>query len=1753
MISATVSTAKYSKIMPIKPFSIFALMLVTASLVISNWAASERKGIYKGAVYDTSNIETINDTNGNLFLHIPLATLPAGRGGDIQPGLSLFYNSKLWKTSVSGYTDINGGSHTQTDVQIDPDGGWRYGLRYGWRFHSRYEDSSYPYGGGSDDCFIEDVVYQETSEMIFPDGSRHTIHPRGFREIDGYSQVLPNGFGSCSNYAPAIRVFYTTDGSGIRIDFTPRRSGTTLLNPAWTMYFPDGHRVTDDGDGNQTTYDRNGNYAQVVDFTYNGHSATKISDQLGREIILEHDTANSRDYVYQQGYNGEQLKWTIMYQSIPLASKQYFVGDSDQNGNPIMHQLPYNSIGGFSQIQSPAQLGGLSYNFSYDGINNNGELKTITLPSGAQTTYGLGFDNNLYGFTAESFLGNGVVSKTLNCNAEYDGNISPVTETWLYHPSGVDFYNGLPEGISKTTAPNGAVTEESYLTHPSVYPFTTPYTGLEGLPIRTKLPDGSVTERIWQLNKIPSRDLVIHSTSAPQEQTNAFVKTEFTSLADASGNLTKTAIKDFNYDKNGNVTQISEYDFVPYSQVLRNSDGTPTGIPAGSTPLRVSQNNYYNATPDSTDTTTNSQYFYANSGSPNIHKAIAGTEIAANGIAAARQEFFYDNYSTTGNLTETKSWDSSKSSYSNPLSSTNSISTTTVYDPYGNPTLVKDANGNFTQITYGSINGYTDLYPTQTITAYGTAIQRTSSAQYDFSTGLVTIATDVDNNVSNASVYDALGRPTITKAAVGTAKEVWTQIDYNDAARRVITKSDLSVKGDGRKVGIQYYDQLGRVFLTRTLEDSIVQSATNVNDGIKVQTRYLTANPYTYQLTSNPYRAATAAGAAGEPSMGWTRSKSVNTGKHTETETFSGASLPAPWGTNASSSGVVATDIDTDKTLATDQTGKQRISRTNALGQMKDVWEITAADSSTVPVSFANQSSAGYQTGYQYDALNNLTTVNQGSQTRSFSYTSLARLKQAQNPESGLIQYTYDNNGNLTNKTDARGVVTTYGYDALNRVMNRSYSNEPSGQTPTLPVAYTYDDASVIYSKGKLTKVTTGDAANPFSVTKYIAFDQMGRVTGSQQATDGVIYNAQSYVYNLSGALTFETYPSGRVVKNVFDNGGDLSIVQSKKTSTAGYWNYAQHFSYTAAGGVGSMQLGNGKWESTQFNSRLQPTQIALGTVQNGTDNLLLNYTYSTTPTSTDNNGNVLSQIITVPTVGNAGGFTATQNYTYDSLSRLKSATESISGSQSWKQTFTYDRYGNRNFDTTGANTTTLGACSQAQCNPTIDAANNRFTTSQGYSYDFAGNVVADAQGRTFVYDAENKQTSVSSSGSSVGTYYYDGDGKRVKKYIPSTQETTIFVYDAGAKMVAEYATTPSPTPQVSYLTNDNLGTPRINTNANGAVIARHDYMPFGEEIDSTITAQRNVNLNYGDDGIKKKFTGYIRDDETNLDFAKARMFGSGFGRFTSPDPLAASAKSTVPQSWNRYAYVLNNPLKFVDPSGMVWGYYDERGERHFHYFKGDAGKFDGHTYVKYSGSLTISNTNAGRTIRLSANSNNFTVLKPLPARTQQTARASQTASASGSSSGSVNHEMVNQLARSTEPIPRAVGAFAATATVAGVACAALCPAIAAEGVTTLGLNEAGVAEGETFFEGATYTSKVANQMSNAKDIQHAFPESVDGFATKFGRLSTEIGGDGESYQWLRMSGSYEGKTGTFEYIKNADGIINHRYLNPTYFIQNLP
>ena len=403
-----------------------------------------------------------------------------------------------------------------------------------------------------------------------------------------------------------------------------------------------------------------------------------------------------------------------------------------------------------------------------------------------------------------------------------------------------------------------------------------------------------------------------------------------------------------------------------------------------------------------------------------------------------------------------------------------------------------------------------------------------------------------------------------------------------------------------------------------------------------------------------------------------------------------------------------------------------------------------------------------------------------------------------------------------------------------------------------------------------------------------------------------------TYTYNLSGALIEQQYPSGRKVKTVLDNEGDLAQVQSQKNSADVFRNYASSFVYNSAGAVSSMKLGNGKFENTVYNSRLQPIQIGLGSSASTQDKLKLNYDYGTT----QNNGNVLSQIITVPTVGSNPGFTATQAYSYDSLNRIAQATETIPNQTGWNQTFTYDRYGNRNF-VEAPTTTLLKQCNnntevcvadRPKVNPSVDVAKNRLI---GYDFDNAGNTTTDADTQTFIYDAENKQVQVSNAQGIVGQYFYDGDGKRVKKVVPGTGETTIFVYDATGKLVAEYSTIvePASTAQISYLTNDHLGTPRITTDAIGQTISRRDFMPFGEEI---------TRPTYGTDSLRQKFTSYERDSESGLDFAQARYYGGNYGRFTSPDNFLNSTRPENPATWNLYAYVLNNPLRYVDPSGEI-------------------------------------------------------------------------------------------------------------------------------------------------------------------------------------------------------------------------------------------
>jgi RHS repeat-associated protein len=750
---------------------------------------------------------------------------------------------------------------------------------------------------------------------------------------------------------------------------------------------------------------------------------------------------------------------------------------------------------------------------------------------------------------------------------------------------------------------------------------------------------------------------------------------------------------------------------------------------------------------------------------------------------------------------------------------------------------------------------------------------------YDPITGLPTSTTDANGLESRIEYDPATLRPIRTKNyyqqnQVGETSETV----YHDEPNNYWVKSRTQIDANNWAESITYFDGLGRA---------------KKAEKVDAQGNIFTETEFDYAgrplRTTNPYR-------ANEAKI-WTTNVYDESSRVKEVILPDGAKVKTDYG--VSTTGVIGFTKQ-----ITDQAGKKRKGITDALGRMVRVIE--------------DPTGQNLATDYVFDTLGNLRKTIQGEQSRYFTFDSLGRLMYAKQPEQEAnaafvltdsitgntawsVKYQYDDNGNIVSTTDAKGVSVTATYDNFNRLKVRNYSDT----TPDVNFYYDGKGLGTVpnYSKGKTTKITSS-----VSETRYTSFDNLGKLLTHQQITDGNTYNT-SYQYDAFGTLKSETYPSGRTVKMDYNSDGEIASIWGTKGTQNTL--YANAVSYNSAGAMERLRLGNGKWETASYNSRLQITQIGLGNSASDTSLLKLEFGYGN---NTQNNGSMRSQKISF----NGLSQPFEQVYAYDDLNRLQSAEEKINATTNWKQTFQYDRFGNRRFD--AANTTNLSQSAPSKVtNPLINTSDNRLKKDQDgdslndYDYDKNGNLTQDSEGKQFIYDAENHQKEVKVNGVSKGTYLYDGDGKRVKKI--SDLETTIFVYNGGGQLVAEYSTQQATTPQVSFLTQDHLGSPRIFTDNTGKVIARKDFNAFGDETNS---AQRTELLGYRPEEIRQDYTGYQKDDESGLEFAQARYYNNKHGRFTSVDPLVASANVKDPQTFNRYTYAMNSPYKFTDPLGLI-------------------------------------------------------------------------------------------------------------------------------------------------------------------------------------------------------------------------------------------
>jgi len=310
-----------------------------------------------------------------------------------------------------------------------------------------------------------------------------------------------------------------------------------------------------------------------------------------------------------------------------------------------------------------------------------------------------------------------------------------------------------------------------------------------------------------------------------------------------------------------------------------------------------------------------------------------------------------------------------------------------------------------------------------------------------------------------------------------------------------------------------------------------------------------------------------------------------------------------------------------------------------------------------------------------------------------------------------------------------------------------------------------------------------------------------------------------------------------------------------------------------------------------------------------------------------DTSGNIYAIGVTGDT-----GSPPQHRYAYDALSRLTKADTITTSTHS--ETFTYDSYGNLTDHMDGSSETPT---------PTDTATNHlQPSLAHPYTYDSAGNLAGDynagykfdslnmltekdytnRQPEYYIYTASDERIGVSYNNSTVWSIR-DFDGNVLRQYEGSDTNPQMswlwkedYVYGEGRLHFAERV------PEEGgrrYFHLDHLGSPRLVTGQDGLEMSEHDFEPFGLEYNPSWQETAGG----FDREDPKRFTGHERDYAREaapaatayLDYMHARYYSSSVGRFLSPDPLDGLQR--FPQSWNRYAYARNNPLKYTDPTGM--------------------------------------------------------------------------------------------------------------------------------------------------------------------------------------------------------------------------------------------
>jgi RHS repeat-associated protein len=517
---------------------------------------------------------------------------------------------------------------------------------------------------------------------------------------------------------------------------------------------------------------------------------------------------------------------------------------------------------------------------------------------------------------------------------------------------------------------------------------------------------------------------------------------------------------------------------------------------------------------------------------------------------------------------------------------------------------------------------------------------------------------------------------------------------------------------------------------------------------------------------------------------------------------------------------------------------------------------------------------------YDYDVVDNLvqvtrggyicgTTYTAGNITTGMDYDMLGRKEGMDDPDMGAWSYEYDAPGNLVSQTDAKEQTITFAYDDLNRLVVKDL---PAGAD----VYYTYDEAGYGESVGRRTGMSDGSGT-----TAYYYDDERGRLSAESKTISAAGTFTTTFAYDAMDRVVSMTYPDGEVLTTTYN-------AQGLPATLTGGSQLLASASYNALGQAEVLTFGNGITTTYQYypaetgNNRLWKLQVG------GGDLLGLAYGY-------DPVGNVSQLTDTHTTIGGVLAFS------YDSLDRLTG----VSGA--YPAQYAYSALGNLELKAEDGITYTL-EYSDANHVHAVSKVNG---VSQ--AYDANGNMilrVVDGVTYSQTWDAENRLIQVI-SGTQTTQFVYDADGALVKKVVDgettvylgnhyekklSSGEARTYYYFNGSRVAMRQAGV------LQYIVGDHLGTTSLILNADGTVHSEARHYPYGQERWASGTLPTDY-----------RFTGQRYDSTIELTRMGARWYDA-LGRWTAADTIVPDSHD--PQSFNRFSWVRNNPLKFTDPGG---------------------------------------------------------------------------------------------------------------------------------------------------------------------------------------------------------------------------------------------